>query len=437
MDLRNENINIPQKLRSLSYHNFIGLCSVFLLVLIDSFFLGLKGEDQLAAAVFASPLIFFFVNIFMGIANAKMVFVSKNISIDREKLNRNSNLIDLIVLSTYLFALIFLLFNTSNIINLFAVEEEIIPLVKDYMIIHYVTAFFCVYNTLCSAYIRGLGDSRLPARIMSISALFNLVLDPIFIFYFDWGARGAALATGMAWMFSSIYMTYHLRVLQKITFKLEKFDLKSFGLTLPSFVVSQILNPITILLVFYVIAEYGTSVLSGIGLGIRFDKFIVIMGFAFGGALSVFVGQNIENNNRCLDGYKSALSQTIVLSLCMSIILYLIAPLLGALFNLSKETLHALELFFVYNVPTTVLNAIYVINSSYFNVSNQHNVVLKSNIIKTLISLPLLLFIFVDIYGWHGALIGMFLNNVVSNIVLLLCAKKETRRKMTMVLMTK
>lgn len=428
MDLRDSGIDIPKKIRSLSFHNFMGLCSVFLLVLVDSFFLGLKSELDLTTAVFSSPLIFFFVNIFMGAANAKMVFVSKNIGLSKNELISKSNVIDVMILGAYLVLMLLLFFNINLIVDLFSIESDLKEKSIDYIQIHYATALFCIYNTLCAAFLRGLGDSRLPAKIMLTSSLFNLILDPIFIFYFDWGSNGAAAATGCAWLFSSLYMTYHLRIKEKSSFELRIFKLKDFLSTVPSFVVGQILNPITVLMLFYVIAEFGISVVSGVGLGIRIDKFVVIVGFAFGGALSVFVGQNIENKERTLTALRSTLHQSLLLSFLISSSFYLLSDYLGMAFNLGEESSEVLKAFMLYSIPTSMLTAMYVINTSYFNASNNHGVVFKSNVIKTFLTLPLLLFFFVEMYGWRGALISLFLNALLSNVILLSFSCKDVRR---------
>ena len=57
--------------------------------------------------------------------------------------------------------------------------------------------FLCGYN-LASAVFRGLGDSKHPFLFISISSVFNIFLDIIFVAYFHWGAAGAAAGTVIA-----------------------------------------------------------------------------------------------------------------------------------------------------------------------------------------------------------------------------------------------
>lgn len=429
MELRDKNLNISKTLRSLSYHNFIGLCSIFLLGFVDSFFLGMKGEIDFATAIFSSPIIFFIISMFIGISNAKMVFISKGIDRGQLELNKEGNYIDLLILFSFILVAILLISNVSTVVDIFSVEPALRDSSITYITIHYIAGIFCVYNTLTGAYLRGMGDSRIPARVMTLTSVINIVLDPLFIFHFDMGSTGAAYATAIAWITSSLYMTYYLRIKRKLPFTIKKIVLSDFIPTLPSFVVSQALNTATVLIVFYMIANFGTNVLSGLGFGIRLDKFVVIISFAFGGALSVFVGQNLKDSKRCIEGYKSAFIHTIVLSLFMSILLYLGSSWIAIGFGLKAETVSVLELFLIYNIFTSLLNAVYVLNSSYLNSSNYHNVVLRSNIIKTFITLPIFLYVFIELYDWHGALIALFVNALFSNIILILLSSKETRKQ--------
>lgn len=427
MELQDKNINIPKKIREMSFHNFIGFCSVLLLILIDSFFLGLQSEVELAAAMFASPLIFFFVNIFLGASNAKMIFISKNINLEKEELRKKSNYIDLISLSIYILLFSFLAVNLSYILDFFDVDAEIKSISEYYILIHYFGAFFCVYNNLASSYLKGLGDTRLPAKLMMATALINLILDPIFIFYFDLGASGAAIATTLAWLFVSIYMTYILIIKNKLTMKIQKFELNSFLITLPSFIVNQLLNPLTIMMVFYFITQFGIAAISGIGMGIRLEKFIVILGFAFGASLSVFSGHNINDKNRSLFALKTTLYQSVGMAFVFSLVLFLLSDFISLVFNLNKDASEVLKTFFIFNIPTSIFTITYVIISSYLNASNKHNIVLKSNLIRTIVVFPTMLSIFVFYFQLQGILISLFIYSIFSILILFLLIDKKDR----------
>lgn len=86
-----------------------------------------------------------------------------------------------------------------------------------------------LFSTASSIY-RANGDSRRPMYFVSASAIINVILDVIFIVYWDMGVFGAALATVIGQVCSCVaayaYMlrypdTYHL-VIRRSTFHIEK-----------------------------------------------------------------------------------------------------------------------------------------------------------------------------------------------------------------------
>ncbi len=425
-DLRDKNINITKTLRSLSFHNFIGLCSIFFLGLIDTFFLGMKSEKDFAIAIMGSPIIFLIIGVFIGIANAKTVYFSKKINEGYVVLSEKSNYLDFIILS-FLLLFVFSIFTSINdILNFIRIEDSFINETSLYIKIHYIGAFFCVANTLKSAYLRSIGDSRVPSRIMLITALLNVVLDPIFIFYFDLGAQGAAIATLSAWTIAFFYLHYYYHFELKYSlFKRKATRLFNFFKIIPSFVISQILNSITFIIIMYFINVYGSEIVAGFGFGVRLDKIVVIIAFAFGSAFTVFAGQNFSDKERCLVSYKKALLDSFLFSVGFSIVIYLLSPMVSIVFNLGDKSSEILENFLMFNIFISVFNTLYTINSSYLNVSNAHNKVLLSNMTKTLILLPILAYYFVESKGFEGIYYSLIAVSIISNIVLIVLSKKE------------
>lgn len=430
MDLRSRDLNIPKKIRELSLHNYIGLLSVFLLVIIDSFFLGQMGEMELATSIFASPLIFFFVNVFSGASNAKMVFLSKNIDLEKKELLKHSNYIDKRILFFYVVCATLLILNLTSVLDLFNSSQELKEKSWNYIVIHYIGAFFCVYNALAASYLRALGDSKLPARVMMISALFNLALDPLFIFHFGLGSDGAAIATALAWFGSSLFYVYKIKKANNFVFKSSKINLRPFLSMVPSFSVQQVLNPLSVLFIYYYLSQFGMEIVTGMGFGIRLDKFAVIVGFAFASSISVFAGQNIKDLNRSIQGYKATLIQGICTSIVVSSMLYVFNEQIADLFMITGDSRNFMKTFLLFSILTSSLTTMYVINASFLNATDNHNAVFKCNVFKTLITLPLFLYGFIHFLGWEGVLYGLLLNVIFSNVLVLCLSNKEVRMSM-------
>ena len=69
---------------------------------------------------------------------------------------------------------------------------------RDYLwIIFWGIGFTFLYNYYASL-LRAVGNSVLPLVFLAVAVVLNIVLDLVFILYFGWGVRGAALATVIA-----------------------------------------------------------------------------------------------------------------------------------------------------------------------------------------------------------------------------------------------
>ena len=72
--------------------------------------------------------------------------------------------------------------------------------------------------------IRAEGNPKLAAKMMIISCVLNLILDPIFIFGFDMGIRGAALGTVLCQLVVCLWSNYF--TVGKSNLKLESKEYK-------------------------------------------------------------------------------------------------------------------------------------------------------------------------------------------------------------------
>lgn len=223
MDLRNKDINIEKQLNNMSMHNFTGMFSIFILTLVDSFFLSHYNQESLSAAMFVAPFIFITVTFFIGVSNAKILYFSKRIDYGIKKSTEQSNYLDNIILFVLIIFCFIVYINAENIITLFNPHESIKNLAIDYFKIHYIAIPFCIFNALKTGFLKSQGDSKTNAKTMIMGSIINLILDPNFIIYLDMGVQGAAIATAISWTSSSIFIYILLRYKKELSFKYQKF----------------------------------------------------------------------------------------------------------------------------------------------------------------------------------------------------------------------
>ena len=120
----------------------------------------------------------------------------------------------------------------TPILRLFGASDQTLPYALDYMQI-YVLGTICVMFSLgLNPYITTQGFSKDAMKTVIIGAICNIVLDPIFIFVFGMGVKGAALATILSQGISAIWVLCFLngkKSLLKIRKKYLKLDMKVLG----------------------------------------------------------------------------------------------------------------------------------------------------------------------------------------------------------------
>ena len=75
-----------------------------------------------------------------------------------------------------------------------------------------------LYNLL-ACILRALGDGRTPLNAMIVASVVNILLDLLFVVGFGWGIAGAASATLIAQLVSSVFCIWHIRRIELLRFR--------------------------------------------------------------------------------------------------------------------------------------------------------------------------------------------------------------------------
>ena len=174
-----------------------GIYAMIAFTLADTYFVSRMGTTALAAISFTFPVGMVLVYFILGIGVGTSSIVSRTIG--------QGNHADAARFATdgltlgVLFVILEILLGILTIDPLFiflGAKGEVLALIRDYMQIWYVAIGFFIISMMSNNIIRAAGDAKFPSIVMMISALINLILDPILIFgYFGlpaFGIRGAA-----------------------------------------------------------------------------------------------------------------------------------------------------------------------------------------------------------------------------------------------------
>ena len=110
-------------------------------------------------------------------------------------------IISIVVVLSYIFK--------TDLLYLFGASSETIGYADDYISIILAGALFQGLGFGINNIIRAEGNPKIAMYTMLIGAIINIVLDPIFIFTFNMGIKGAALATIISQFVSMVWVFKH------------------------------------------------------------------------------------------------------------------------------------------------------------------------------------------------------------------------------------
>lgn len=157
------------------------------------------GHHALAAVGATGPVINLLVTMFMGISIGASVIMGQNVGA-RDFKNAQDTLHTAIGISILggILVLFAGIFTAMPLLRLMQTPPEVIELSGEYLKIYYIgMPGFMVYN-FGSALLRAIGDSRRPMYFLTISGVFNVICNLIFVIVFKMGVAGVAIATAIS-----------------------------------------------------------------------------------------------------------------------------------------------------------------------------------------------------------------------------------------------
>jgi len=199
---------ISKLLVNLSLPATIGMMVTALYNLVDTIFVG-RGVGAIAIGgltiAFPIQMIIMAFAHMIGIGAASAISRSLGAK-DVEKADyvAGNSFLCVLILSSII-AAIGLIF-TEPMLRFFGSTETILPYAKDYITIILWGSIFFSFAMSSNNLIRAEGNAKIAMITMLIGAILNMILDPIFIFIFKLGIKGAALATIISQFITFLYV---------------------------------------------------------------------------------------------------------------------------------------------------------------------------------------------------------------------------------------
>lgn len=195
-------------LLSFSIPAIVGMLVQALYNVVDRIFVG-NGVGPLGLAgltvVFPVMLVQMAFSMLIGLGATALISIRLGEGRMKEAERIISNAFAMLIFISLGLTVIGILF-MEPLIRLLGASEAILPYARDYLsIILYGSVFQSIAFGL-NHMIRAQGNPKMAMATMLIGAITNTVLDPIFIFVFQWGVKGAAFATVLSQMVSAIWV---------------------------------------------------------------------------------------------------------------------------------------------------------------------------------------------------------------------------------------
>lgn len=116
----------------------------------------------------------------------------------------------------------------STILKLFGASSTTLPYADQYITIILMGTLFNVIGYSLNSNIRADGNPKMAALTMVVGCIINIILDPVFIFGFGWGIKGAAIATIISQATTAVWvLLYFVTGKSNLKFKSEFLKLNS------------------------------------------------------------------------------------------------------------------------------------------------------------------------------------------------------------------
>lgn len=313
------------------------------------------------------------------------------------------------------------------LLRIFGASEAVLPYAKEYL---GVILWGTVAQTIgfgMNNFIRAEGNPRIAMFTMLIGAILNTILDPIFIFIFGWGIRGAAIATVFSQIVSAAWVLYYflggkstlkvhaknLKLRLKIVTKIFTLGAAPFLMQIAASLLNTIMNKS---LNFY----GGDIAISGMGIVTSISTLILMPIFGINQGSQPVIGYNYGALK--FDRVKKALKLAIIAATAVSCIGFVVTrafPVqLVGLFNRTDEDLlnfgaRAISIFLSF-LP---IIGFQIVSANYFQaVGKPRHSAFLSLSRQVLILIPALL-ILPRFFGLDGVLMAGPTADLISSMV--------------------
>ena len=414
--------------------------------IVDQIFIA-KGVGYIGngATTAAFPLVTIALALALLIGNGSAAFISLELGRGHtDKAQRTlGNAVLLLGCSGILLMSVVLLF-MEPILRLLGATDAIMPHAVDY--VTYITLGFpfVIVSTGIANIIRADGSPRYSMAVNLAGAVLNTILDPIFIFTFNMGVKGAAIATAISQVLSfSLGIFYILKRANYVQFSLSNLrpdvsiirQMLSLGSS--SFITQVSITIVNVVLnnsLTYYGAQstYGAEIaLSGIGIVMKVNSIFinVILGIAIGAQPILGYNYGAGNHQRVRSTYKTEVAATFLMSALANLLFVFRPEIPVSLFRDANPVFNEFAVMATRTFLCCVFSAgIQIPSANYFQAVGKPLTAMVLNMSRQLLILVPCILILPRFFGLKGILYAMPVTDILAMSLAIVFIVRELRR---------
>ncbi len=277
----------------------IGLVAVFVVDLINLFYISRLGEQATAAAVgFAGVVGFFHTSVCIGLMIGITATVSRKIGAGHAAQARRMASHSLLLMAgiAAVLALATLVF-LAPLLSALGARGEVAVLAQRYLTVTMPSVPLLAVGMASSALLRSVGAARRAMVVTLGAAAVTAVLDPLFIFYFGMGLDGAAVVSVIS---RSVLLTIGLHGVGRVHHMLAPIerahfwtDARALSAVAGPAVMTNLATPVGAAFVTHSVAQFGASAVAGQATVDRLTPVAFGLIYALSGAVGPILAQNL------------------------------------------------------------------------------------------------------------------------------------------------
>ena len=421
------NAPIPKALVSLGIPIMIGMLINALYNLVDAYFVGGLGESPMGAISIVFPLGQVVVGLGLMFVNGAASYLSRLLGSGDKK---TANIVASTALySSVLIGAVLIIFSTiflKPILTSLGATETIMPYALTYARIYVISCIFNVFNVTMNNIVASEGAAKTTMCALLLGAVINIGLDPLFIYTFDIGVAGAAIATAISQLVSTlVYLTYILRKKSAFTFSIKDFiptqqtfvEILKIGIPTLTF---QLLTSLSIALINRASSDYGDAVIAGMGAVTRVTSMgtLVVFGFLKGFQPIAGFSYGAKNFKRLRESIKISILWSTIFCVVVGLLMVVFSTQIISQFaNGNGEMISVGQKSLVANGLSFFLFGFYTVYSSLFLALGKGTAGFFLGACRQGICFVPIIFLLPAIWGLSGILYAQPIADIISAII--------------------